>query len=127
MKLFLIKGFDYDMCEAAKCPVATVCKSREEVETKLQEYIDEARYVFNSYLDDEKVDYTETHYRHNGNSVCYIGKMCLDMANPVHRKAYIDIISENWLSAEDYQWSESINSHTRELTLISLSVKEVEV
>lgn len=127
MKLLLLNGFDYDPCEMRKYAIAKVFKTWEEVETHLQGIIGDARSVLTSYLDGEKIQFTETLYRRNGNPVRYDCKLCFDMADPEHRKAYMDIISENWLSAEDYQWGEAINSYTRELTVVNLWVKEVEV
>lgn len=127
MTLLLLNGFDYDPCEMGRHATAKVFKTWRGVETHLQATIDDARSVLTSYLDGDKIQFTETLYRRNGNPVGYVCKLCLDMADPKHRKAYMDIISDNWLSAEDYQWSENINSHTRELTVVNLWVEEVEI
>ena len=127
MKLLLLKGFGYDPCEMERHAVAKVFKTRGEVEVYLQAVIDDTRSVFTAYLDGDKIQFTETLHRRNGNLVGYVCKLCLDMTNPEHREVYTGIIFDNWSTAKNYQWSENANIRTHELTVTSLWVKEVEI
>lgn len=127
MKLLLLKGFGYDPSEVERHAIANVFKTWSEVEVYLQAIIDDTRSVFTSYLYGDKMQFTETLHRRNGNLVGYVCKLCFDMTNPEHRELYTGIIFDNWSTAKNYQWSENANIRTHELTVASLWVKEVEI
>lgn len=127
MKLLLLKGFGYDPSEFERHAIAKVFKTWSEVEVYLQATIDDARSVFTSYLDGDKIQFTETLHRRNGNLVGYVCKLCFDMTIPEHREVYTGIIFDNWSIANNYQWDENTNIRTHELTVASLWVKEVEI
>ena len=127
MKLLLLEGFGYDPSEMERHAVAKVFKTRREVEVYLQATIDDTRFVLTSYLDGDKIQFTESLHRRNGNLIGYVCKLCFDMTNPEHRELYTGIIFDNCSTAKNYQWSENANIRTHELTVASLWVKEVEL
>lgn len=127
MNIYLISGYDYDPVEGCRNTVAHICKTREEVESKLAEYIKDIRSILDSCQDGDNTDYTECLYSRNGHTSYYSAKVICDMADPKQRQAYMDYISQGWLSADKYNWSEVIDSHVKELRLVSISIKEVEI
>lgn len=127
MKIYILKGHDLDPSEWQRYSVAHVFKTREEAEDKIQEYTNDAASVLQSCLDGDHTHYTECLNKRNGQIVRYTATVIYDMADKVQREAYMQTISSGWLSEEGYDWPSSIESHTRELRLIDLTIIEQEI
>ena len=127
MKIYILNGYDLNPSEWQRYSVALVFKTREEAEAKIQQYANDAAFVLKSCLDGDRTQYTECLNKHNGHIARYTANVIYDMADKKQREAYMQTISSGWLSEEGYAWPSSIETHTRELRLIDLSIKEIEL
>lgn len=127
MKIYLISGIDFDPSEWRKHSVAQVFKTREEAEAKLQGYMRDARSIINSCFDGERTQYTEDLHSRNGHPIWYRVNLLCDMADERQREIYIDTISAGFISETQVKWSDAIGTHTKELRLIDISIKEIEL
>ncbi len=127
MKLYLINGSDFDPVEWAKFGVANVFKTPEEAEAKLEQYIADARSFLNSCFDGDHTQYSEHLHSRNGHPVRYTATIHCDMADKRQREIYIDTISAGFISEAQVKWSDAIDSHTKELRLVDITIKEIEL
>lgn len=127
MKLYLISGSDFDPVEWAKYGVAHVFKTREEAEAKLEQYIADARSFLNFCFDGDYMQYTEQLHSRNGHPTWYTARLQCDMADKRQREIYIDTISAGFISEDRVNWSNAIDSHIKELRLVDITIKEIEL
>lgn len=127
MKLYLISGSDFDPVEWAKFGVAHVFKTREEAEAKLELYMADARSFLNSCFDGDHTQYMEQLNSRNGHPVRYTATIQCDMADKGQRGVYIDTISAGFISEYQVKWSNVIDTHTKELRLVDITIKEIEL
>lgn len=127
MTLYLISGIDFDPAEWKKYSVAKVCKTREEAETKLEQYIGDARSFLASCFDGDHTEYTEDLHSRNGHPVRYHVNLVCDMADKGQRGVYIDTISSGFITEEQVNWSPAIDSHIKELRLVDITIKEIQL
>lgn len=127
MKLYLISGSDFDPVEWAKFGVGHVFKTREEAEAKFELYIADARSFLGSCFDGDHTQYSEQLNSRNGHPVRYTATIQCDMADKRQREIYIDTISAGFISEDQVKWSNVTDTHTKELRLVDITIKEIEL
>lgn len=127
MKLYLISGNDLDPVEWAKTGVAHVFKNREEAEAKLEQYIADARSFLNSCFDGDHTQYIEHLESRNGHPVNYVVVLQCDMEDKQQREIYIDTISAGFISEDMVAWDVQVYNRFKELRLVDITIKEIEL
>lgn len=127
MTIYQLCGYDFDPVEWCKTGVAAVFKTREEAEAQLALYMEEARSILNSCFNGDHTQYVENLRSRNGHPRDYTASIICDMADKGQREVYIDTISGGFLSEEHINWPKAIDSHTKTLPIVQLTIKELTI